>query len=39
VYALSTTLNLPNGASTLSAWMAIANAAIARGRITVAGNP
>lgn len=39
VYALSTTLNLPNGTSTLSAWMAIANAAIARGRITVAANP
>ena len=38
MYALSTTLNLPNGASTLLAWMAIANAAIARGRITVAGN-
>ncbi len=39
VYALSTALNLPNGTSTVSAWMAIANAAIARGRITVTANP
>ena len=31
VYALKSTLNLPSGTSTLSAWMAIANAAIARG--------
>ncbi len=35
VYALKSTLNLPSGASTLSAWTAIANAAIARGRMAV----
>jgi hypothetical protein len=35
VYALSSTLNLPNGAPTLSAWEAIAHAAIARGRMAV----
>ncbi len=39
VYALQSTLNLPNGASTLAAWTAIAKAAIARGRIAVAANP
>lgn len=39
VYALRSTLNLPNGASTLSAWTAIANAAIARGRTAVVANP
>jgi Raf kinase inhibitor-like YbhB/YbcL family protein len=39
VYALSSTLNLPNGASTLSAWKAIAHTAIARGRIAVAAMP
>ena len=39
VYALSSTLDLPNGASTLSAWQAIAHAAIARGRIAVAARP
>jgi hypothetical protein len=32
-------LNLPNGASTLSAWSAIANTAIGRGRIPVRANP
>jgi hypothetical protein len=39
VYALRSMLNLPNGASTLSAWSAIANTAIARGRIPVRANP
>lgn len=39
VYALSSTLNLPNGASTLSAWKAIAQVAIARGRMAVTVNP
>jgi Raf kinase inhibitor-like YbhB/YbcL family protein len=39
VYALRSTLNLPNGASTLSAWTAIANTAIARGRIPVRADP
>jgi Raf kinase inhibitor-like YbhB/YbcL family protein len=39
VYALRSTLNLPNGASTLSAWKAIAHASIARGRIPVVANP
>jgi Raf kinase inhibitor-like YbhB/YbcL family protein len=39
VYALGSTLNLPNGASTLSAWKAIANTSIARGRIPVRANP
>ena len=39
VYALKSTLNLPNGTSTLSAWMAIANAAIARGRKAVTADP
>lgn len=39
VYALRSTLNLPSGASTLSAWTAIASAAIARGRIALRANP
>ena len=39
VYALKSTLNLPNGTSTLSAWMAIADAAIARGRKAVTADP
>jgi Raf kinase inhibitor-like YbhB/YbcL family protein len=39
VYALRTTLKLPNGAPLLSAWTAIAAATIGRGRITVTGNP
>lgn len=39
VYALRSTLNLPNGAPTLSAWTAIADTAIARGRIPVVASP
>ena len=39
VYALKSTLNLPNGTPTLSAWMAIANAAIARGRKAMTADP
>jgi Raf kinase inhibitor-like YbhB/YbcL family protein len=39
VYALDKTLNLANGASTQDAWQAIANAAIARGRVAVRANP
>lgn len=39
VYALNSTLKLPNGASTLAAWTAIAKAAIARGRMAVVANP
>lgn len=39
VYALRSMLNLPNGASTLSAWTAIANTALARGRIPVRASP
>lgn len=39
VYALRSVLNLPNGASTTSAWSAIANTAIARGRIPVRAIP
>jgi len=35
VYALDTTLNLPQRTSLQSAWMAIAGATIGRGRITV----
>jgi hypothetical protein len=35
VYALNTVLNLPNGTSLQSAWMAIAAATIGRGRATV----
>lgn len=34
VYALDTVLSLPNGTSLKSAWMAIARASIARGRLT-----
>jgi len=33
VYALDSVLSLPNGASLKTAWMAIARAAIARGRL------
>ena len=39
VYALSTTLKLPNGAPLQSVWTAIAAATIGRGRIVVTGNP
>ena len=39
IYALRTTLNLPNGAPLESVWTAIAAATIGRGRITVTGNP
>lgn len=39
VYALSTTLNLPNGAPLQSVWTAIAAATIGRGRIVVTSNP
>jgi Raf kinase inhibitor-like YbhB/YbcL family protein len=39
VYALSTTLNLPNGAPLQAVWTAIAAVTIGRGRIVVAGNP
>ena len=39
VYALSTTLNLPNGAPLQDVWTAIAGATIGRGRIVVWGNP
>lgn len=39
VYALRSTLKLANGASTLSAWTAIAKAAIARGRTSAVANP
>jgi Raf kinase inhibitor-like YbhB/YbcL family protein len=39
VYALRTTLNLPNSAPLQSVWTAIAAATIGRGRITVTGNP
>ncbi len=39
IYALRTTLNLPNGAPLQSVWTAIAAATIGRGRITVTGNP
>jgi len=35
VYALNTVLNLPNGASLLSTWQAIAAATIGRGRLPV----
>jgi Raf kinase inhibitor-like YbhB/YbcL family protein len=34
VYALDSVLSLPNGAGLKSAWMAIAHAALARGRLT-----
>jgi Raf kinase inhibitor-like YbhB/YbcL family protein len=39
VYALGRALNLPNGTSAKSAWTAIAQAAIARGRLTALANP
>jgi Raf kinase inhibitor-like YbhB/YbcL family protein len=39
VYALRTTLNLPNGAPLQEVWPAIAAATIGRGRIVVTGNP
>ena len=39
VYALNRTLSLPNGASMKTAWMAIAQATIARGRLTATANP
>ena len=39
VYALDRKLMLPAKASAKTAWMAIANAAIARGRLTTAINP
>ena len=38
IYALRTSLNLPNGAPLESVWTAIAAATIGRGRITVTGN-
>ena len=39
VYALDSTLKLANGAPTLKAWQAIADASIARGRIAVRASP
>jgi hypothetical protein len=39
IYALRTTLSLPNGAPIQSVLMAIAAATIGRGRIVVTGNP
>jgi Raf kinase inhibitor-like YbhB/YbcL family protein len=39
VYALNTTLKLPNGAPLQSVWTAIAAATIGRGRIVVTGSP
>ena len=39
VYALNTTLKLPNGAPLKSVWTAIAAATIGRGRIVVTGYP
>jgi Raf kinase inhibitor-like YbhB/YbcL family protein len=39
VYALNRTLSLPNGAAMKTAWMAIAQATIARGRLTATANP
>lgn len=39
IYALRTTLSLPNGAPLLSVWNAIAAATIGRGRIVVTGQP
>ena len=39
VYALRTTLNLPNGAPLQEVWPAIAAATIGRGRIAVTGTP
>ena len=39
IYALNTTLKLPNGAPLQTVWTAIAAATIGRGRIVVTGNP
>jgi Raf kinase inhibitor-like YbhB/YbcL family protein len=39
VYALRSVLSLPNGVALKPAWMAIAQAAIARGRLTANANP
>lgn len=39
VYALNRALSLPNGASMKTAWMAIAQATIARGRLTATATP
>ena len=39
VYALRSALSLPNRAALMPAWMAIARAAIARGRLTVIAKP
>lgn len=39
VYALGSALSLPDGAGMKTAWMAIAHASIARGRLTVIANP
>jgi Raf kinase inhibitor-like YbhB/YbcL family protein len=39
VYALNRTLSLSNGANMKTAWMAIAQATIARGRLTATANP
>jgi len=39
VYALNTTLKLPDGAPLQAVWTAIAAATIGRGRIVVTGNP
>jgi Raf kinase inhibitor-like YbhB/YbcL family protein len=39
VYALSSPLQLGNGASAKAAWTAIAGSAIARGRLTATANP
>jgi Raf kinase inhibitor-like YbhB/YbcL family protein len=39
VYALGSRLSLPTGASVKSAWLAIAQAAIARGRLTASAAP
>jgi len=39
VYALNTTLDLPNGAPLQAVWTAISAATIGRGRIVVSGNP
>ena len=39
VYALDRKLSLPDGVSAKTAWMAIANAAIARGRLAAAIDP
>ena len=39
IYALNTTLRLPNGAPLQTVWTQIAAATIGRGRIAVTGNP